>query len=178
MTKGTGTRVGAFAVTFAAVGFVAGCANERGPNPDLPPLGVRLEFLAKNLCSQGISPEIRLGGVPANTASYRLRLTNISIVNATRWEASVKAEGPVISEAMIGDFDAPCPGEQQSFTYRLEVMALGPSGQPLAYGWNFAQARSLTRQIEQEQAELKRHPIDRPNRSAVPAARHPAFFTQ
>ena len=165
-------------MAFAAAGLLTGCANERGPNPNLPPLGVRLEFLAKNLCSQGISPEVRLGGVPANTASYRLRLTNISIVNATRWEATVKAEGPLIPEATIGDFDAPCPGEQQSFTYRLEVMALGPGGQPLAYGWNFAQARSLTRQIEEEQAELKRHPIDRPDRSTLPAARRPPFFTQ
>ncbi len=165
-------------LAFGAVAILAGCANDRGPHPGLPPLGVRSEFLSKNLCSEGIFPEIRLGGVPANAAQYRLRLTNVSVLAAPTWTATVNAEGLLIPEGAVPAFDAPCPGEQQSFTYRLEVMALAAGGVPLAYGWGFVSARSLTRQIELEQAELKQRPADRPNRTRHPSPRTPPFFIQ
>lgn len=164
--------------SFLVLGLAGACANDRGPYPNLPPLGARLEFLSKNLCGQGVSPEIRLGGIPAGTASYKLLLTNVSVLNAPRWEKTIKAEAALIPEGSIADFDSPCPGERQIFNYRLEIMALAASGQSLAYGWTFAQARSLTLQIEQEQTDMKRPLIDRPNRSMLPAPRNPPFFIQ
>lgn len=179
MAKPERNRTPFAAAAIVAMAILAGCASDRGPHPDLPPLGARFEFLSKNLCSEGISPEIRLGGIPADAASYRLQISNISVVAAPRWEATVvKAETPVIPAGAIANFDAPCPGEQQSFLYRLEVMAIARDGRPLAYGWQFGTARSLTRQIEQEQAELKRRPSERPNRTSFPAAQRPPFFIQ
>lgn len=172
------TRTAGLAAAIAVVVIVAGCANDRGPYPGLPPLGVRFEFLSKNLCEEGISPGVRLGGVPANTAAYRLRITNTSVLAAQRWEGTINGDTPLIPEGSIADFDAPCPGDQQTLSFRLEVMALASDGHPLAYGWAFATARSLTRQIQQEQAELKRRPADRPNRTLFPAPTRPPFFIQ
>lgn len=160
-------------VAILALG-ATGCANERGPHPNLPPIGSQMEFSSRNLCSEGVSPQIRLGGVPSGTASYRLRLTNVSVLTSTRWEATVSAESPIIAEGAIANFDPPCPGEQQTFTYRLEIMALAADGQPLGYGWNFAQARSLSRQIDQEREELRQRATtpDRP----PPSSSLPPFF--
>lgn len=160
----------------ATIGFVAGCANERGPHPDLPPLGVQLEFRSTNLCGQGVSPQIRLGGVPANTATYKLRFTNVTVLHAPRRETTIKADAPIIPEDAIPEFDPPCPGELQTFSYRLEVMALAANGLPLAYGWNFASVHPLTLQIEREQQDAKRVPP--PNRSTLPAVRNPPYFVQ
>jgi hypothetical protein len=177
MVNARKTPTGTGIVLMAAASILAGCANESGPYPNLPPLGLRTAFTSKNLCGLGVSPEVRLGGVPAATASYRLRLTNISVLRATRWEATIKAEGPVIAEGAIADFVAPCPGELQTFNYRLEIMALAGDGQPLAYGWGFPSARSLTRQVQQEQAELSgRRAKSDPDAPVSPT--RPPFFVQ
>jgi hypothetical protein len=161
-----------------AASLIAACANERGPHPNLPPLGARVEFRSTNLCSLGVSPEIRLGGVPGSTSSYRLRLVNISVLRAPIWERTQAANGPLILEGAISDFEAPCPGDLQNFTYRLEVMALASSGQPLAYGWTFASAQSITRQIEREQYEAKNFSKERANRDTFPPAVTPPLFVQ
>lgn len=176
MTGAIKSRSAGFAVVLASMALVTGCANDRGPYPTLPPIGARFEFLSKNLCEDGRSPEIRLGGVPAGTAAYRLRITNTSIVAKQRWEGTVKAESPLIPEGAMADFDAPCLEDQQVLTYRLEVMALAGDNRPIGYGWAFANARSLPRQIQQEQSELKRRPSERPDRTTFPAARLPPFF--
>lgn len=178
MIKAGRSRVREAVAVLALAMMLAACANDRGPHPDLPPLGARMEFLSKNLCSDGIFPEIRLGGVPSNTTRYRVLLTNISILSAPRWETMIKADGPVIPEGAAGDFDLPCPGELQTFQYRLEVMALADDGRPLAYGWSFSVARALSLQIEREQFEAKRRPTDRLDRTLLPAPRRPPFFIQ
>ena len=177
MTENGKSRWGA-TVALVTATILAGCANVRGPHPDLPPLGARMEFLSRNLCSEGVSPEIRLGGVPGNTAYYRLRITNTSVLAAPRADATIKAESPVIPEGALSDFDAPCPGELQAFNYRLEVMALADDGRSLAYGWAFASARALTKQIQQEQDEIKRRLADRPDRKKFPEAKRPPLFIQ
>jgi len=174
MSEADRIRASLVIAALAVATAVAGCANDRGPHPNLPPIGSEMTFSSRNLCGEGVSPEIRLGRIPAGTASYRLRLTNVSVLSATRWEATVGAESPIIPEGAIANFDAPCPGDQQIFVYRLEIMALAGSGQPLAYGWNFVQARSLSRQIDQEREELRQYPV-RPERP-MPSASSPPFF--
>jgi len=179
MTHAGANRAGIALTAIAMMAaLLAACANERGPHPNLPPLGARLEFHSKNLCGQGVSPEIRLGGVPSNTASFRLRLTNVSVLSATRWEKTIKAETGVIPEGSFPDYDAPCPGEKQTFSYRLEVMALAGDGQPIAYGWTFATVRSLTWHLEDEQLASKKPTSERVDRSLAPAPRNPPFFVQ
>jgi hypothetical protein len=163
------------AIAAVVLGMLAACANDRGPHPDLPPLGVRVDFFSQNLCEQGVSPEIRLGGVPANAASYRLRLTNVSVLNARPREMTAKADGAVIPEGTFSDFEAPCIGELQTSEFRLEVMALANDGRPLAYGWGFATARSLTRQLDAENAQARGR-LPAPDRTSPIPVTRPVFF--
>lgn len=163
-------------VTLAAGALLvlASCANDRGPHPNLPPLGVGTHFTSRNLCSLGVSPEIRLGSVPANVATYRLRVSEVTTLRGPRWQADIPAQGSVIGEGAMDGFDLPCPGDKQQLSYRFEVMALAPDARPLAYGWGFSSALSLPEQIEVEQRRAKRG--DTPNVSGAP--RRPAFFIQ
>jgi hypothetical protein len=118
-----------------AVSVLANCANDRGPYPNLPPIGLRAEFTSRNLCGLGLSPEILLGNAPQNAATLR----------GPRWQADLPATGASIPEAALEGFDLPCPGEKQLLTYRLEIMALAANGQPLGYGWAFVTRRSPSR---------------------------------
>jgi hypothetical protein len=163
-------------VLAVALVVMTGCAADRGPHPDLPPLGIQAEFTSKNLCSLGVSPEVRLGGVPAQTATYRWRMTNVGVLFAPRWQADVAANGPTIPEGAVADFPTPCPGELQNLVYRFELMALSADGRPLAYGWQFVTAVSTTLQVEREQARAAgKLPAPAPN-APVSTAR-PTFFT-
>ncbi len=164
-------------VVAGAAWMLAACANERGPHPNLPTIGILTSFTSQNLCNLGVSPAVRLSAVPEGTASYKLRITNISVLSGLRVEVSLKADGSLIPEGAIGNFDAPCPGELQTFNYRVEVMALGVDGRPLAYNWAFASARSLTRQLESEQHQATGR-VARPDPSSPISASRPVFFTQ
>lgn len=157
-----------------AVSVLVNCANDRGPYPNLPPIGIRAEFTSRNLCGLGTSPEIVLGNVPQNAATYRLLITEVSTLRGPRWQADFPATGSSIPEAALEGFDLPCPGERQILTYRLEVMALAANGQPLGYGWVFSNATSLPEQIQHEQRRAKRGP---PSPASIPTGR-PAFFIQ
>ncbi len=149
------------------------CANDRGPNAQLADLGVRVEFSSRNLCSLGASPEVLLGGVPRNTAIYRLSITNVSVLFSPRWQADLPIpEGTAIPEGALESFDLPCPGEKQALNYRFEVLALDAGGQGLAYGWAFASARSMPAQLEIEQQRARTGlPISR-----AMGPRRPPFF--
>lgn len=163
------------AVSAVALLAIAGCAPDRGPHPNLPLLGIQAEFTSKNLCSLGVSPELRLGGVPAGAATYRWRLTNVGVLRGPTWQADVPADGAIIPEGAIADFPTPCPGEQQTMVYRFEVMALAADGRPLAYGWNFVSAISTTRRVEMEQARASGR-LSAPDRIAPVPVSRPAFF--
>lgn len=160
----------------AALLILTACANERGPNPNLPRMGLNAEFTSRNLCSLGVSPEVRLGGVPEGTAAYRWRMTNVSVLFAPSWETELPASGTTIPEGAAADFPTPCMGElerPQPVSYRFEVLALGADRQPLAYGWNFILVRSLPYQLELEQQRAKRR---LPEPARVPPRQPPAFF--
>ncbi len=143
--------------------LATGCANDRGPHPDLPRIGLYSTFTSRNLCGLGVSPEVRLITAPADTAVYRVKMTNVSALSGPSWEFDIPAAAmfnrngeTVLPEAAIPDFPAPCVPEniiQQYFNYRVEVMAMGKDNRPLAYGWGFAVAYSLTRQLGFERAQ-------------------------
>jgi len=156
----------------AAALAMGACANDRGPYPNLPTMGVFSEFKSRNLCGLGESPEIKLGAVPPNTATYRLLISQVSTLRGGRWQADIPASGPGIAEGALNGFDLPCPADKQVLTYRLEVMALAADARPLGYGWGFSSAISLPEQIEIEQRLAKRPPQPA---VAVPT-RSPSFF--
>lgn len=168
------------AVLVPALLAASACANDRGPYPNLPPLGLQAEFTSKNLCGLGVSPEVRLGGVPAGTATYRWRITNVSVLFAQPWQIDLPANGPTIPEGAVAEFPTPCLGELElprSTTYRFEIMALAADRRPLAYGWNFISARSLPYQLDIERMREARR-IEAPDRTAPVSASRPSFFIQ
>jgi hypothetical protein len=167
-------RIPGITLAVSAMLVLAACAYDRGPHPNLPPLGVQADFTSRNLCGLGVSPQVRLGNVPANVATYRLRVSEISTLRGPRWQADLPAKGPVIAEGAMDGFDLPCPGEKQHLSYRFEVMALASDARPMAYGWGFSSVLSLPEQIEVEQRRAKRG--EQP--SAVTPTRPPSFFIQ
>jgi hypothetical protein len=167
-------RIPGAVLVLVATLAVAACANERGPHPNLPPLGVAANFTSRNLCGLGVSPEINIGNAPQNVAVYRLRITEVSTLRGPRWQTDIPAKGNVIPEGALEGFDLPCPGEKQRLSYRLEVMALAADTTPLAYGWGFSPAMSLPEQIEAEQKRAKRGESG----PSGTASRPPPFFLQ
>jgi hypothetical protein len=168
--------------TLAISVLASACAGDRGPHPELPFMAVSSAFRVANLCSLGVSPEIRLVGVPQGTALYRLMVTNVSVLRATRQRVEVAAAGPTIPEGALTEFELPCPSELQTMNYRFEVMAIAADGRPLAYGWNFITARNVAVQLEIERNQALRPPpvpdVENAARiSRSPSISRPTFFT-
>jgi hypothetical protein len=162
--------------------FASACAGDRGPHPELPFMAISSAFRVANLCSLGVSPEIRLVGVPQGTVVYRLMVTNVGVLRAPRQRIEVAATGPVIPEGALTEFELPCPSELQTMNYRFEVMAVAADRRPLAYGWNFITARNVAIQLEIERNEAKQPPPvpDTENAARIsrnPSISRPTFFT-
>lgn len=116
----------------------AACATPQ-PNPTLAKLNVSTRIGPNNVCSQGVSPAISVGGAPRGTAQYRVRLSDVDVLVQSPWEATVATAGGDIPEGAASGFPAPCLSDEQDLIYRIEVMALDAGGRPLAYG----QARTI-----------------------------------
>jgi hypothetical protein len=99
----------------------------------------------RHLCYLGVSPPIELDGAPYAAAVYRIRLVNEGVLYAPPADFEIKAEGSAIGEGALAGYRGPCPGEAQSFTYRIDVLALDRSGRPLAFGQTKVTAESTTR---------------------------------
>src|SRR6266849_3150181 len=84
-----------------ALAFMYGCASQAGPNPELPRLGLMSQFTSHNLCSLGLSPEIRVFDVPPNVATYRVKITMINALIGSPWETQIAATGSVIAEGTL-----------------------------------------------------------------------------
>ena len=159
----------AWLLSLAVAAVAGGCANDRGPHPDLPRIGIDTGFTAHSLCGEGVSPALRVISPPAGAATYRIKMTMVNALAGPSWQFDVPATTLVnttppggsrnvatIPEATIPDFPAPCPPERQIYVYRLEVMAMGSGGAPLAYGWSFASAQSLVHQLATERLSQQR----------------------
>jgi hypothetical protein len=160
---------------------LAACAGDPGPHPELPFMGITTRFQARNMCSEGLSPEIVLRSAPAGTALYRLQVTSVGVLSAPRQVMEVAAEGNgIISEGALPSWSLPCPSERQTLSYRIEALALAANGQSLAYGWNFVSVIGIGRELNVERAQSGgKPPSARPARplESGPTAK-PPFFVQ
>lgn len=139
-------RTFGFRGRFLAVGLAIAapaCAPGPSPYPDLARLTVSARFGERNLCGLGVSPAVSIANPPDGVANYRIKITNIDVLLHTPWEATLPASAGGIAEGIARDFQAPCPGEFQSYRYRLEVLALEQSGRPIGYGATLIAAQSL-----------------------------------
>jgi phosphatidylethanolamine-binding protein (PEBP) family uncharacterized protein len=121
------TLVVALALALAAA---AGCAPV--DTSKLPRMGVDFAFEGRHKC-QGVSPEIRLTGVPDGVASYEVTMTDLDVPTFHHWAQKIAAAGPVIKEGAGSGYFGPCP-PSGTHRYRIEVTALDGRGQPVAYG--------------------------------------------
>lgn len=131
--------VNRIASSLAALGLLAimaACAPPRGLYDDLPPLRLATRIGIANMCTGSQSPAIRLGNLPAGSAQMRIRMSNLSVLRQTPAEWTIAApESPnLLPIGALPGYIGPCPGDLQSFRYRIEILALGANGQPAAYG--------------------------------------------
>lgn len=144
-------------VTVAVV--LAACTtNPPPPYPGLPRLTIDIGFSVDNLCNSGVSPEIRLGGVPDKTASYAVQALATEVLFQKPWRDTVPAtRKDGIPEGASKNYIGPCIGDLERWTnlkgdyFRVEVLALNAAGQPLAYGQTQTIVRSLALTARQEQ---------------------------
>ncbi len=128
---------------------LAACAPTPPLYPELPRLTVSTGFGVQNLCNEGVSPAIGIAGAPKDTARYRVRMTNISVVLQTAWQDTLPATPSGIAEGVAPSYPPPCMGTFQQYSYRFEVMALDANDRPLAYGTTTASAQTLDRLVRQ-----------------------------
>jgi len=120
------TLVAAMLLTAAAVGCAAVDTST------LPRMVVEFSFAPTNTC-QGISPEIRLLGVPDGVTTYDVRLTDLDVPGFHHWAQTLGAAGPVIRAGAGVGYFGPCP-PSGTHRYQIEVTARDARGRPLAYG--------------------------------------------
>lgn len=108
----------------------AGCATV--DTSKLPRMGVDFAFDQKHKC-QGVSPEIRLGNVPAGVTSYEVRMTDLDVPSFHHWAQTIPAAGPVVREGAGSGYFGPCP-PSGTHRYQIEVIARDGQKQPVAYG--------------------------------------------
>lgn len=132
------------AIAMAALTFLAACTNSTPGPAGLPQMAVRTFLDIRHLCSLGVSPPIELDKAP-RAARYRIRFINTSVLYAPPSDFDVASEGPAIAEASLDGYRGACPGESQSFIFRIEVLALDAQGRSLAYGQTLVTANSTTR---------------------------------
>ena len=147
----------AAAVLMAACALAA-CTPVRPGPPGAAAMGVRSYLGAQHLCSLGVSPPLEFDGVPAGTARYRLRFVNVGVLVAPPRDFEIAAAADGIAEGALAGWRGPCPGEFQTFTYRVEAVALDANGSALAYGQTSVNAVSTTRLTNAAPSELPRMP--------------------
>lgn len=109
---------------------VAGCATL--DTSKLPRMSVDFTFDQKHKC-QGVSPEIRLGNVPAGVTSYEVTMTDLDVPRFHHWAQTIPATGPVIREGAGTLYFGPCP-PAGTHRYEINIIARDGQNQPLAYG--------------------------------------------
>ena len=119
-----------------AVALAVGCAKK--PEAGLPKLTVLA--LAVEPCSK-ISPEFRIGNVPADTANFEVRLRDLHAMQAVHGGGTYRNNGTgVIPEgALRNRYVGPCSRESLH-RYDFTVIARDASGRALAegvYAFNF-----------------------------------------
>lgn len=119
------------------VGLAAACGPNRPADPGLQPLDIGVRLGLENMCSGSQSPPIRVTHAPEKTATYRIRVMNVSVLLQTPRDWTIRAPGdPVlIPYGALPDWSGPCPGDTQVFQrYRVEVLALDSNGAAIAFG--------------------------------------------
>jgi hypothetical protein len=144
-------------VAATALTVLAACASERPGPANVPQMGVRSFLDIRHLCSLGVSPPIALDDAPG-PGSYRVRMTNISVLFAPAVDFDVVLAGSEIPEGALDGYRGICPGESQSFSIRIEVAALDAQGRTGAYGYTHVSATSTTRLMRLNPDERPRMP--------------------
>lgn len=97
-------------------------------------MGVAVFYTADNLCSKGVSPRIQLVNAPDEAAGFVIRIQNISVLFSKPQDFEVRGPQSEFPAGTLLGYQGPCPGEQQRFDMRIEVVALDAGGRRIAFG--------------------------------------------
>jgi phosphatidylethanolamine-binding protein (PEBP) family uncharacterized protein len=114
----------------AVLGLAGACSTV--DTSKLPRMGVDYGFAAKHKC-QGVSPEIRLTGVPAGVSKYDVRMVDLDVPSFNHWNETLPAAGQVIREGAGKAYSGPCP-PSGTHRYQIGVTARDGKNHPVAYG--------------------------------------------
>jgi phosphatidylethanolamine-binding protein (PEBP) family uncharacterized protein len=117
-------------VAAIAVALTGACATVDSTTQ--PRMGVDFDFAAKHKC-QGVSPEIRLTGVPTGVSKYDVRMVDLDVPSFNHWNETLPATGSVIREGAGKAYYGPCP-PSGTHRYQIAVTARDGKNQPVAYG--------------------------------------------
>lgn len=110
--------------------LAAGCGSV--DTSKLPRMGVDFGFGAKHKC-QGVSPEIRLSGVPPGVKQYDVRMVDLDVPTFNHWNETLTATGPVIREGTGKAYYGPCP-PGGTHRYQIAITARDGQNRPVAFG--------------------------------------------
>ncbi|MBL8700163.1 MAG: hypothetical protein JNK67_17425 [Alphaproteobacteria bacterium] len=132
-------------LALALTAALAACSATRGIYDDLPRLRLATRIALANMCAGSQSPTIGIANAPAGIARYRVRMSNVTVLwqSPSEWTIAAPTEPGLIPIGALPGYSGPCPGDQQQFSYRFEVLALGGGGQPLGYGITTIRVRSV-----------------------------------
>ena len=113
--------------------ILAGCVSTPVAK-DAANLGVSFSFSDAHKCS-GLSPAINLSGVPAGTASFKVKLVDLDKTSYNHGGGTVANNGSgVIPEgALRAGYKGPCP-PSGSHRYKFTVYALDDKGTAIGVG--------------------------------------------
>ena len=82
------------------------------------------------------SPEIRVGDIPEDTRSLRVRLKNINVPQWNQGGGEVEHDGSGIIPALALDigYNGPCPPQGERHKYEFWVMALDADREIIGFG--------------------------------------------
>lgn len=137
-------------LVLGAAGLLAACGPQRMGNSELRQMAIGLRFGIENLCTGSQSPPMRVDNAPQDVASYRIRITNVTVLlqKPREWTIPAPGDPALIPFGALPDWTGPCPGETQLPRYRIEALALDRAGAAIAYGWTEASAEPVNQQAQ------------------------------
>jgi phosphatidylethanolamine-binding protein (PEBP) family uncharacterized protein len=129
------TRWVGLGATVGLLGCVA-CGERqefRVDTTNLPKIGVEYELTERQICLVEGSPEVRLTGLPGETTSYDVLMTDLDSPRFRHWMETITSQEPVIPAGRGTHYSGPrCP--PNGHRYRIGVLARNAQQQPIAYG--------------------------------------------
>jgi len=101
----------------------------------LPRLVVNFEWSKENLCQNGISPELKIQGIPIETTKLKWNLTDLQAPAYNHGGGTLVYLGTnTIPKGTLIGYNGPCPPMNSPHVYKFSIKALDAEGKVIAFG--------------------------------------------